>query len=785
MEKDNLIQVIGYRKGFDKKTGKPYTWQQHFKHIQITSIISLFKNIEQIIELIPEHERYDVHYTNANCIKPKEDKTIPLRLFASQSMIPIDLDGIDLNRSEDYIKIVCERLGIDRDKTPITNSGNGLHFAIALTQSIDSGEELNKLQRYYRALCKELDEMFMLAGLSGNADPVRLAESSTLRLPLTINNKDPNNPKVAQLIQRYIEPQPFYLDKIVEPIEEDAETMAALRNVDTESVLSGCDFLKNCLNNPQSVTEPQWYAMLGVLSYIPEIGKNLCHTYSKEHPDYSYEDTETKTDQALGFGKPRTCDSIHGVYPSCVSCPHFKKIRTPLSIKSDEFIETATTGFHNIVYGDTGKPAKYIPNYSDLLKHFSNTYQYVVDKTTREVMVYNGKYWEAYNHSQVDEFATKNFSPQANNTKRNEFKGLMLSTNLVDRDFIESSHSGYINFNNGVLRLSDKTIMPHSADYGFTYVLPYDYNPNAICPNFDAMMENITVKEKDLEQLLLEFMGYAISGSRASFGSKALILTGTGSNGKSTFLDVVKMLIGRSCYSTVSLQDMSNPNARYSMVNKLFNICEEVDEDELRKGTAIFKSITSGAELTVKRLYSDISTMRIDSKLVVACNELPQSKENTHAIYRRMIIAPFRATFSKQTGVDKGILNRISDEMSGVYNRILAAYDVFIKNNWEFTEAVASERALEEYKYNNSTFNQYVQDCLEVGNEEDFLTNTELISIYNQWAIMSNISYRPTTVRLIKELRAMGFIRTDSVTIKRGGQVYRGYTHIKKIGGAF
>ena len=144
-------------------------------------------------------------------------------------------------------------------------------------------------------------------------------------------------------------------------------------------------------------------------------------------------------------------------------------------------------------------------------------------------------------------------------------------------------------------------------------------------------------------------------------------------------------------------------NARYSMVGKLFNICEEVDEDELRSGTAIFKSIVTGAELSVKKLYSDITTMRIDAKIILACNRLPTTKENTTAIYRRMLIVPFNAHFNKATGIDKGIGHRIDSELSGIYNRILQAYDVLTSNNYIFSESEASEKSLEEFKYSNST----------------------------------------------------------------------------------
>lgn len=782
---EKYIQIIGYRTAMDTQSGKPYTWQKHFEHIKVTSIVKLFENIEEVVQAIPEGERYDVHYTNANCYEPTRDKTVPLRLFAYQEMIPIDLDGIDLARKNEYIKIVGEILQLDLSKTGIFCSGHGLHFVIALTQQIESGKELSRLQRYYKALCTKLNVEFFNNGLSGEADPVRLAESATLRLPLTYNRKDQQNPVLASIINKKVEPQSFYLDRIID-IKEEEEVETTLRAVDTKAVLSGCNFLKSCLQEPNNVTEPQWYAMLGVLSFIPEAGINLCHTYSEQHKDYSFEDTQTKAEQALGFGKPRTCQSIHQVYPSCVSCPHFKKIKTPLAIKSEDFIATETTGFHTIGSDANGMPTKPVPNYEDLLKFFKKKHTYVVNKCTREAHVFNGKYWGEFTDAEIDNFATTNFNPVANNTKRSEFKGLLLSTNVVEPDFFGGSNTGYINFNNGVLRIEDRVLLPHDPHYGFTYALPYDYNPNATSPEFKRLLTNVTLGDTSLQDLLLEYIGYAISGKRANFGSKALILTGGGSNGKSTFLNVIKMLVGKDCYSAVTLTDMKDANSRYSMVGKLFNICEEEEEDALKSGTAMFKSITTGADILVKKLYSDVRPMRIDTKLIISCNDLPSSKENTYAIYRRMLIVPFKAKFSKSTGLDKHIEDRVEKEMSGVYNMVLDAFDRLVKNNYVFTEAESAVKALEEYRYNNSFYNQFSDSCLTTATKDEFVTNEELIHAFNTWAEANNVRLRPTNSKLIKELKAIGVIPDDTVVKKVNGSTKRVYLGVKRINiGAF
>jgi len=782
---EKLIQILGYRKGLDKHTSKPYVWQKHFDHIKVSSIVKLFENIEAIVDAIPESERYDVHFTNANCLETKADKSVPLRLFGFQEMIPIDLDGIDLSKKQEYIDIVITSLKLDPDKTGINFSGHGLHFVIALTQPIESGEELHRLQKYYKAVCGQLNLEFFNAGLAGNADPIRLAESATLRLPLTWNNKDPEKPIKSYVIQGNVQPQSFYLDKLVDIVEEQ-EIQQATRAVDTKAVLSGCDFLRKCHDYPQSVSEPEWYAMLGVLSFLPEVGVNLCHTYSERHADYSFEDTQTKAEQALGFGKPRTCESINQVFPACAQCPHFQKVKTPLSIKSDEFIATESTGFHTVVYDENGKVKGHKPNFGDLLKFFAKQNTYVVNKVTQEVSIFDGKIWREFTDAEIGAFATTHFNPVANNSKRSEFKGLLLTTNVVNQEFFGKSNSGYINFNNGVLRLTDRSLVPHAPDFGFSYVLPYDYNPHAKCAEFDKLMDNVTLKDADLQNLLLEYVGYAISGRRASFGSKALILTGGGSNGKSTFLNVIKMLIGKQCYSAVSLSDMSNPNARYSMVGKLFNICEEEEEDALRSGTAMFKSITTGGDILVKKLYADTMPMRIDAKLILSCNDLPTSRENTYAIYRRMLIVPFKAKFEKATGIDKGIEDRVEAEMSGVYNRVLDAYDRLIKNNGEFSNSATAERALEEYRYSNSFYNQFADSCLIKGDENDFVAVSEIMSMYNSWAQSNNVRLVPTPMKLIKELKSVGIIHGEAVPKRIGHGVVKAYTGVKKqITGAY
>lgn len=716
--------------------------------------------MEAVVEAIPLEDRWNVHYTNANCLAPELVGTRwkKLREFSYQEMIPIDLDGIDMNKFEEYISVTLDFLKVDKTKTGIFNSGHGLHFVIILDAPIASVKDLEALQPYYTELCKQLEEKFNLLGLVGKADPVRLCEAATLRLPLTINRKKDKNQQplpdvMATVIQGKVEPQAFYMDRLVTPPTPKEKADMSGYNVDVPAVLSGCEFLKHCYSNQGTISEPEWYAMLGTLAFIPEIGRELAHTYSEQHPGYDRDVTDQKIDQAMGFGRPRLCSSVHELYTGCVNCKHYMKCKTPLQIRSEDFIATEKTGFHEVLFDANGNPSKFIPNYSDLVKYFGRQHQYCVDKKTRMIYIFNGTHWEERNELEIDNFSTVNFQPTANNTKRAEFRGLLYSTNVVSEDFFYGKTDGYINFANGILHIASRTLRPHSPEMGFKYVLPYDYNQNATCPNFVKFLDDITTGDKELSSIILEYMAYAISGIDPHWGQKALVMVGTGSNGKSTLIQAMQDLVGPSSYTTVSLTHMANENMRETLVNKLFNISEEEKYDALRDSSE-FKNIVTGGNTMVKRMYHQPYTTKIMAKLIMGCNEIPPTNDHTDGTYRRLLIVPLKAKFSEELGnLDLDMKAKIKMEMSGIYNLILDGY-VRLMTNKKFTASKASTEELEKYRNDNDFVHMFFMDQLvDTREPADFITLEDILSEYNEWRRVNGVKFEYTSIALSKRLR--------------------------------
>jgi putative DNA primase/helicase len=704
-----MIQILGIR-DFTTPTGEVKRYETFFhKEWRAQSVIDLFNRLEDISSQIPGAERVNLFYTAASC------EEVEGRKFVSQNIIPFDVDHIDVSRAQEYIAPICKALGVPEDAIACVMSGHGVQLIVATETSFFDAAYFDSARPHYREACNAINEALTGAGLTGLVDDSVWTPARLLRLPGTMNHKPNKEPVEAKLLVNNLRPLPWSLTSAfctdnshLEATIGDAVSEEAIRkiqNFDEEGVLNECEFIKWTRDNANSVSEPQWYAMLSVVSRLPN-GRKLCHDISSNYSEYSSDETDLKIDQAIARSGPRTCGSIEQLYGGCSECKHYRKVLSPISIKGDTYIKTIDTGFHFVTYKDDGTPKSYKPDYEGLRKFFEQKHTYVTS-SSGHTYIFNGKFWEILSNSQIEAFALEHFQPLALDSTRQEFRKLLQTTNFKDDDWFESHK--FLNMDNGVLDMDTQTLHQHSKEYGFTYVLPYGFNPQAEAPRFNQFLKEVTQNDQELIDVLLEFVGFSVSNTDPALYEKCLILLGDGSNGKSVFIDVLKSLVGKKNYSALTLDELKKETNRAQLNNKLLNVAEETPYKGMTD-SSVFKNLITGGELTVKELYRQPYRIKSRAKFVFACNELPTTYDPTNGMFRRLLIAPFNATFDASNR-DIHLRSKLLKELEGIFNLALTAL-LRLKRNGCFTSADTIETEVKDFRDSMDTIRQWVSDSL-------------------------------------------------------------------------
>jgi putative DNA primase/helicase len=511
------------------------------------------------------------------------------------------------------------------------------------------------------------------------------------------------------------------------------EHLKAWKDPDRDAVLTGCKHISEfgvCTETFESINYRQ--SVYSIL--FPLLGASAhdwIHNKLKVSSKYDEGSTENELIMSARVSPgPYTCEEM--LKHSDIDCPECQsgEYTSPINIKPKDYIETEETGFWSVVYNKSGNIKSQTPCFPDVYKKWCQTYEHVTLSDTALTYVFNGSFWEMKSAHEIRGFMQTLMTPKPKDGHRKEFLAQVKCEKLRPEDWFQSSTDGFINLKNGVFNIDKSTMEPHSSEFGFRYELPYGYDESAKCPRFKKFLEEITLGRKDMERVLIEFMGYSLANGLC-LAEKALILYGSGSNGKSTFMDVLKALAGSDNYSSLSLTALNRDTKRYMIDGKLFNIGEETNVKAL-SDSEVFKTMVTGGEIDVKKLFVQDYVIKNRCKLIMACNELPKSSDRSDGLYRRMLLVPFNAKFT-EAKKDANIREKLFEELPGIFNLAIQGYRDLKRNQWKFSRSKNLEIALDEYKIENDNILLWNKENLEwTGDEGDIVFKHELHESYKR-----------------------------------------------------
>jgi hypothetical protein len=237
---------------------------------------------------------------------------------------------------------LCNETGLPRPL--LVSSGWGVHCYWVQSEDIPAAQ-WRRIAPIYRAV---LDHYGI------KHDPSRTTDiASILRPPGTTNRKRADSPKTVKVLGAVppkIEPAAF-AKQLVELYKRHSLKIQALPtkrfdasggvNSDlvagteyppssAHEIANHCQQLRDFRDAAGDVAEPLWYPMLGLIKRTTE-GEELCHEWSKGHPEYNAKKTQEKIDQwEVG---PPTCERLEKLRPEgCAGCRFKSKVKSPIQL---------------------------------------------------------------------------------------------------------------------------------------------------------------------------------------------------------------------------------------------------------------------------------------------------------------------------------------------------------------------------------------------------------------------------------------------------------------------
>jgi putative DNA primase/helicase len=283
------------------------------------------------------------------------------------------------------------------------------------------------------------------------------------------------------------------------------------------------------------------------------------------------------------------------------------------------------------------------------------------------------------------------------------------------------AEANLIAFKNGILDLTTGVLQPYSPEIVITNKIPWNYNPTAYDELTDKTLNNISVDDEEIRALLEECIGYCFY--RRNELSKAFILTGEKSNGKSTFLSMVSHVLGENNISSLDLSELDERFSTALMSGMLANIGDDISDEFLQgRSIALFKKIVSGNAIKAEYKGQDAFMYKPYVKLLFSANEIPRTKDKTGSVLRRLVIIPFNALFDKDSpDFDPYIIYKLKSVKAMEYLVRIAVEGLerILENN-SFTESVKVKEALDSYEKDNNPILGFLE---EDGNIENQVNN--------------------------------------------------------------
>jgi putative DNA primase/helicase len=337
--------------------------------------------------------------------------------------------------------------------------------------------------------------------------------------------------------------------------------------------------------------------------------------------------------------------------------------------------------------------------------------------------------------------------------------GIPVGINELDQDPYK------LNLLNGTVDLKSGQVYPHSREDLITKICPVEYNQHATAPTWNRFLNDIFAGDQELIEYVQKAIGYALTGDTRE--QAMFFLYGGGANGKSTFLNTIKDMVGDYGQQAptsllMAKQNEGVPNDVARLPGARFVTTIET-EDGKRMAESLVKQLTGGDTITARFLRQEFFEFKPVAKIFLCSNHKPLIRGTDYAIWRRIHLIPFEVQFPKEKR-DETLPEKLRGEMAGILRWALEGCQKWQREGLTPPEKVV--KATDEYKAEMDALGQFITDCCTIA-EGAKVQVRRLYQAYTEWC--EETGEYPMNNRMFgKRLKERGFTQAKST----GGYMY-------------
>ncbi|HWU29259.1 MAG TPA: phage/plasmid primase, P4 family [Microbacterium sp.] len=225
----------------------------------------------------------------------------------------------------------------------------------------------------------------------------------------------------------------------------------------------------------------------------------------------------------------------------------------------------------------------------------------------------------------------------------------------------------YVVLENGVYWWAEDRLTPHNEMLGALTKLPITYDETALPHEFKTWLVQVFGDDDELIRHVWEVLGYLLMTGNPL--QKIIMLFGGGGDGKGTLMRLIRAMLGKSNYSSVSMHQLVED--RFSSANlygKIANISGDLSSAFLRD-PQILKEITGGDSINAAYKHGQAFEFVPYAVPLFAANEFFRTSDNSYGWRRRWMVIEFpnKVEAEGATGplYDESVLH---DEIPAIFN---------------------------------------------------------------------------------------------------------------------